>query len=128
MVLSFAFFAALALSALGVVVTIRAGRRGDRRSHLRRALATVVLLVVAVVLALMLGEVRTFPEGTMAIHRFLARTTGVLVLAVVSTGILLWRRPKWRVVHRGLVYTLVVVMVAAIGTGTWAFLMSTPKE
>lgn len=128
MLVSFTFFAALALSALGVVVTVRAGRRGDRRSHLRRALATVVLLIVAVVLALMLGEVRNFPERAMTIHRFMARTTGLLVLAVVFTGIMLWRRPQWRVLHRSLVYALVVLMAAAIGTGTWAFLMSTPKE
>ena len=128
MLLSFAFFASLALSALGIVVTMRAGRRGDRRSHLRRALTTVVLMIVAIVLALMLGEVRNFPDHAMTIHRFMARVTGALVLAVVFTGIMLWRRPGWRVLHRGLVYLLVVLMAAAVGTGTWAFLLSTPKE
>jgi peptidoglycan biosynthesis protein MviN/MurJ (putative lipid II flippase) len=127
MLLSVAFFVALGLTGLGVVVTVRAGRRGDRRSHLRRALATLAMMTVAIVLALMLGEVRDFPDPAMGIHKIVARTSGALVLAVVLTGIMLWHRPKWRILHRGLVYTMVVVLGVAIGTGIWAFLLSTPK-
>lgn len=127
MVLSITFFVALALTTVGVVVTMRAGRRGDRGSHLRRALATVALLIVTIVLALMLGKARDFPDPAMAIHKAIARTTGFLVLAVIFTGIMLWRRPGWRRVHRTCVYVTAVMLVVAIVTGTWAFCLSTPK-
>jgi hypothetical protein len=128
MVLAVTFFVALGFTALSVVATMRAGRRGDRRSHLRRALLTVALFFASVVLALLLGQVRDFPDPAMAIHKVFARTSGLLVLAVVFTGIMLWRRPGWRAVHRACVYALAVVMVVAIVTGTWAFSQSTPKN
>jgi len=127
MLLTITFFVALGLTAVGVLVTMRAGRRGDRRSHLRRALATVALLIATVVLALMVGELRNFPDPAMAIHKVIARTNGFLVLAVVFTGIMLWRRPGWRIAHKGCVYVMAVLLVIAIATGIWAFSLSTPK-
>lgn len=127
MPLTITFFAALGLTAVSVLVTMRSGRRGDRRAHLQRALVTVGLLIATVVLALMVGQVRDFPDPAMAIHKVIARITGFLVLTVIFTGIMLWRRPGWRTLHRGCVYLMAVVLVIAIATGTWAFSLSTPK-
>jgi hypothetical protein len=63
----------------------------------------------------------------MATHTIFARAAGLLVLPVALTGIMLWRRPSWRIVHRVCVYVLLVALVIAIGTGIWAFSLSTPK-
>ncbi len=127
MLLSITFFVALGLTVVAVVLTVRSGRRGDRRSHVIRALSTVALLIATIVLALMLGQVRDFPDPAMAIHKVIARTAGLLVLPVIFTGIMLWRRPGWRIVHRGCVYGMVVMLAIAIGPGIWVFSLSTPK-
>ena len=128
MLLSIMFFVALGLTAVAVVLTVRSGRRGDRRSHVLRALLTVALLIVSIVLALMLGQARNFPDPAMAIHKVIARTAGLLVLPVIFTGIMLWRRPGWRIVHRACVYGLIIALAVAIVTGTWVFSLSTPKD
>ena len=127
MLLSITFFVALGLTVLGVLLTVQSGRRGDRRVHLIRALSTVALLVVTIMLALWLGRQREFPDDAMATHTIFARTAGLLVLPVALTGIMLWRRPSWRIAHRVCVYLLAVVLVIAIGTGIWMFSLSTPR-
>lgn len=122
-----AFFTCLGLTLASMVLTMAAGRRARRRQHLRRAIVTVVLLVVSVALALWLGRVRDFPPEQMAIHKWFARTAGVLVLPVAVTGILLWHRPGWRTAHKACVYLLVLISVVAVGTGIWVFTLSTPR-
>ena len=127
MLLSITFFLALGVTLVAVLMTVRTGRRGDRRAHLARALSTVGLLGVTILLALWLGEQREFPKEAMAIHKIVARTAGLLVLPVVCTGIMLWQRPSWRIAHQACVYLFLVVILAAVGTGIWVFSLSTPR-
>ena len=127
MLLSISFFLALGTTLVVAFMTVKTGRRGDRRAHLVRALSTVGLLGITIVLALWLGTQRDFPAEAMAIHKIIARAAGLLVLPVVGTGIMLWHRPSWRIAHRACVYLLLVVLVVAVGTGIWVFTLSTPK-
>ena len=127
MLLIITFFLTLGVTVVAVFMTLQTGRRGQRRAHLVRALCTVGLLGVTIVLALWLGEQRDFPEQAMAIHKIFARTAGLMVFPVVGTGIMLWHRPAWRIVHRSCVYLFLVAILVASGTGIWVFALSTPK-
>lgn len=127
MIVEILFFACLALTLVTMFLAIASGRRGRRKQHLARALATVVLLAVSVLLALKLGTIRDFPPEQMGIHKIFARAAGLLVLPAAITGILLWRQPRWRTAHKVCVYLLVLVSVIAVGTGVWVFTLSTPK-
>ncbi len=121
-----AFWIALLLTVFGLLLTVRSGRQAQRQSHLIRALVTIVLLTIAVFLALELGQQRDFPERPMAIHKIFSRSAAYLVLPVVISGCMLWRRPKWRFMHRLFVYLFLFAALCATGTGIWAFSLSTP--
>ena len=127
MLISITFFAALVLTLVGILFTVLAGRRADRPAHVKWALSTVSLLVLTIVLALVLGRYRDFPEEQMGIHKIFARTGGLMVLPVAFTGLMLWRRPGWRTAHKVCVYLFILVAVIAAGTGVWVFSLSTPK-
>lgn len=121
------FWVSFAVTLLLVAATIVQGRRRRRRAHLALALVSVAVLTVTIVLAERMGATRSFPRAEMRIHLWFAKSAALSVLPVVFTGAMLWRRPRWRRPHRVMVLLFLLLTVAATGTGTWVFGLSTPK-
>ncbi len=119
------FLILLLCTAAVMGMTVHAGLRKRRRAHLARAITTIVLLVGTVAFAyLMSAYERVLPEREMATHRIFSTTVTYTVPAVVITGILLWRNPRWRRAHQSCVGVLVLATVCALGTGLWALYLS----
>ncbi len=115
----------ITLTLLGATVCTGFLRR--RKLHLALALATVAFLTVTVLLTEALLRAVDFPKREMGIHLVFAKTAALLVLPVAGTGILTWKRAKWRRVHLGCVVAFLLVAVAAAGTGLWAYSLATPR-
>jgi hypothetical protein len=121
------FWICLASTVLALAAAFSAGSRGARKLHLRLAPASLVLLVVTVVMAEQLARERQFSERELAIHLWFARSGGVLAIAVAATGVWLWRTGRGRRLHGLCVRLFLVVTLIAVGTGAWAFSLSTPR-
>ena len=125
------FLLAFAGTLAGVAMTAGLGLRGGhRRLHVASAALTAAVFVVAVYLAEMLGRVLAIPRGILAVHLVFANAATAALVAVVVTGVSLWRRdlPTRRRRHRRLVVTFVVLVVVATGTGTWMVMSSSPRS
>ncbi len=120
------FLVALLLTVVALGATLVSGLRRRRKPHLVRAIATVVLLATTVVFALLLGEVRHFPEWEMSVHKIFSRAGAFLVVPIVVTGAMLWRRPGWRSAHRVFVGLFLIAVLGAAATGVWVLWLSTP--
>lgn len=120
------FLSFLGLTVVGLVVTVIAGLKKQRRVHLFRALTTVVLLGVTIVFAFLLGGVRDFPPDEMAIHKIFSRTGAYMVIPVTFTGAMLWNRPGWRWAHRACIAVFLAGVLGAAVTGVWVLSLSTP--
>lgn len=121
------FLVGLSLTSVAMALTVVSGRKGHRRTHLIRAISTVVLLAVAVVFAfLMQAYERKLPAREMGIHRIFSMTVAWVVPFVVITGILLWRNPRWRRLHQICVGVLLIGTVGALVTGIWVLSLSEP--
>jgi len=121
------FWISFALTLLLVTLTVVQGYRRRRRSHLVLALVSVGLLTLTIVFAERLGATRNFPRAEMRVHLWFAKSATLSVLPVVFTGVGLWYRPRWRLVHRSAVFLFLLLTVAATATGTWAYGLSTEK-
>lgn len=125
--LAVCFWISFSVTLLLVSLTLIQGYRRQRLSHLVLALLAVASLTVTIVFAERLGASRTFPRDIMRVHLWFAKGAAFSVLPVAATGIVLWRRPRWRRMHRGFVWLFLGLTVAATCTGTWAFAHSMAK-
>ena len=125
MIYTVTFLILLLCTATMMGMTVHAGLRKRRRAHLARAITTIVLLTVSVVFAYLMSLYeRVLPAREMGIHRIFSMTVACTVSAVVITGILLWRNPRWRRAHQWCVGVLVLATVCALGTGLWVLFLS----
>jgi hypothetical protein len=125
--ITLAFWISFAITLLLLVAALVTGFTHRRSVHLWLGPSAVVALVVAIVLAVLMGRLRVFPEGPMRVHRVFATTAGILAVVVVATGLRLVRRPEGRKMHRAAVLTFMAFALAASGTGVWAFSLSVPR-
>jgi hypothetical protein len=125
MIYTIMFLILLLFTAVMMGMTVLAGIRKQRRTHVVRAITTVVSLTAAVIFAYLMSLYeRVLPPREMAIHRIFSMTVAGITPAVVITGILLWRKPRWRRAHRWCVGVLVLATVGALGTGLWVLFLS----
>ena len=119
------FLTLLPVTAVLMGMTVRAGLRKRRRAHVTGAVSTVLSLSATVVFAYLMSlHERVLPGREMGIHRVFSMTVACVVPAVVITGILLWREPRWRRAHQWCVGVLVLGTIGAFGTGIWVLLLS----
>ncbi len=78
-------------------------------------------LVVAILLTEKLARLYAFDPEVQRIHLIFAKAGGLLAIPVVLTGLLLWRKPGARRVHRLAVWIFVVATLLATATGVWMF-------
>lgn len=121
------FWISFSVTLVLLIATIASGLRRRRVAHLVFALLAVGLLTLTIVLAERVGAARTFPPGPMRIHLWFAQSAACMVLPVVVTGVVLWRRPGFRWAHRVAVLVFLLLTVSASATGTWVFGMSEAK-
>lgn len=119
-----AFWISFLVTLALLFAALRTGLSRQRRRHLWLGPVAMVSLTVAIVLAVLMGKVRQFPEEPMRIHRYIATTASVLGLLVIATGIWLWRSPRPRRLHRYVVFAFLAAAVAASSTGVWVFALS----
>ena len=125
MIYTVTFLILLVFTASVMGMTVHAGLQKRRRVHLARAITTIVLLAATVLFAYLMSVYeRILPEPEMNTHRIFSATITYTVPAVVITGILLWRNPRWRLAHRLCVGVLVLATVCALGTGLWVLYIS----
>lgn len=121
------FWIAFAVTLLLLAVALVSGLRGKRRLHLFAGPAAVLALAVTVVLTEQLMRGYAFPAQPLRVHLWFAKGAGVLGVAVVATGLWLWRRPTARRWHRFCVLAFAAAALLATGTGIWAFTLAEPK-
>lgn len=121
------FWVSFLLTLIALAGALYSGWSGQRRWHLVLGPLTLALLSVAVVFAVLMGQVRHFPQDIMRIHRPIAVTAGLFGVLVAVTGVVLWRTGRARRAHFVLVLLFSVAAVAASGTGIWAFTQSSPR-
>lgn len=121
------FWISFAVTLLLVTGTVVSGLRRRRRVHLVCALSAVSSLVLTIVLAERMGATRRFPAAEMRVHLWFAKSAALMVLPVALSGLALWRRPRWRPLHRAAVVLFLLLTVIASGTGVWVYGLSTPK-
>ncbi|MEY4830273.1 MAG: hypothetical protein RLZZ562_2069 [Planctomycetota bacterium] len=112
-----ALVAAVALMALALA----SGLQRKRRAHLIAGPASMASLVVAILLTEKLARLYAFDPEVQRIHLIFAKAGGLLAIPVVLTGLLLWRKPGARRVHRLAVWIFVVATLLATATGVWMF-------
>lgn len=113
---------------LGLVsATVVLGLRRRRRPHLVLALTAIASLTVTIVLAERLGATRSFPPQILRVHLWFAKSATLALVPVVVTGVMLWRQPRRRWLHRVAVLLFLALVVVATVTGTWMFSLSTPN-
>lgn len=110
-----------------VAGTVWTGKLARRVPHLVLALLSVAMLTVTVVLTEALLRAVAFPQREMSIHLFFAKTAAALVLPVVVTGIMTWRRIRFRKLHLICVASFLLMTVIATGTGIWVYSLATPR-
>jgi glucan phosphoethanolaminetransferase (alkaline phosphatase superfamily) len=120
------FWCSLAATLLLLVVSLWSGLRGRRRLHLVTGPLTMVALTAAVLFTEELVRRYRFAPADLEFHLYFAKTAAGLAVAVVVTGIWLFRRPAARAWHRLAVFLFVVVAVTATGTGIWLFTRAQP--
>lgn len=118
-----ALVSTVALMALALV----SGLQRKRRAHLLAGPASMASLVVAILLTEKLARLYAFDPEVQRIHLVCAKVGGLLAIPVVLTGILLWRRPSTRRLHRWAVWIFVVATLVATATGVWMFAGAVPK-
>ena len=121
------FLLFLALTVVALILTVRSGLTRQRQQHLRRAITMIVLLAITIYFAFRLGGVRNFPDAEMAIHKIFSRTAAYMVIPLVATGWMLWRRPGWRTAHRLCIGVFLSAVLGAAVTGVWVLWLSTPR-
>ncbi len=112
-----ALVSTVALMALAIV----SGLQRKRRAHLIAGPASMVSLVVAILLTEKLARLYAFDPDVQRIHLVCAKAGGLLAIPVVLTGLLLWKKPAARGVHRWAVWIFVVATLVATATGGWMF-------
>jgi len=122
------FLANLAAVVLGLVLTIRAGLAGRRRTHFRRVGATVVLLALAILQAEVFGRGFRFEPGRLKLHLTLATATLAVLPGVAWTGLGLARGRIARRTHRGFVTVFVSLTGLAILSAVWMFWNAVPVD
>jgi hypothetical protein len=121
------FWTAFAATLLLLALALATGLRRRRRLHLVVAPLAMGMLALTIVLTEELVRSYAFAPDDLAFHLRFAKTAGVLALAVVATGIWLWRRPAARRWHRIAVWTFLAAAVVATGTGIWLFARGEPR-
>ena len=121
------FLIALAVTVVLLAGTLWSGFRGQRRAHVPFAVATILALLVAIYFAETVGTYWNFPDWPLWIHLRFAWAGTILILPVAVSGILALRRPGSAPGHKKLVFVFLGVVLCAIATGTWIFLVGSPK-
>lgn len=122
-----AFWVSFVVTLLAIAAALTSGWLRRRRWHLVLAPVAIAVLAVTIVLAEQMARARSFPPGPMHIHLAFAKTAALLVLPVIVTGLVLWRRDRWRRGHRLAVYLFLAVTITATCTGIWVFSLSMPR-
>lgn len=124
--LGFLVFLAVTLVLLGVAVV--SGRAAKRIVHLPCVASAVLCLLVTIYFAEQLGESYDLEaSGWMyPLHLFLAKSTTVLYLAPICTGIHTLRHPMTRKLHGRVAWSVLVMTVLTAVTGTLMVYMSEP--
>ncbi len=122
-----AFLIALAVTVLLLVVTLLLGFQRRRRAHLLSAISTVLALLVAIYFAETVGSYWVFPKWPLRIHLSIAWAATGLILPVLVSGIQALRQRGRAPGHKKLVFLWLAVVLGAICTGCWIFLVGHPK-
>ena len=115
------FWTALVSTVVLMALALVSGLQRKRRAHLVAGPASMASLVVAILLTEKLARLYAFDPDIQRIHLVCAKAGGLLAIPVVLTGVLLWRRPSTRWLHRWAVWIFVVATLVATATGVWMF-------
>ncbi len=114
----------LVCAALALVTGILA----KRKVHLGAAALTVLSLALAIYFAEQVGRSWSFPEWPLRIHLVFAYLGTGLAVLVAITGVLRLSRKRSWVWHGKAVRAFLTVVVFALGTGAWIFVVGTPPQ
>ena len=121
------FWTAVAVTVVFLAVALVSGLRGGRRLHLLFGPLALASLTVAILLTERLAAQFEFVPAEKDVHLVIAKSAGIAALTVLVTGLLLWRRPAFRRLHRWCVFGFLLLTVAATVSGTWMWLHATPR-
>jgi len=120
------FVAFLALTLVLLTAVVWTGLRARRRVHLPCVAATLATLGATIWYAEQMGDLYDLASAGLItpVHLWLAKSTTLLYLAPLVTGILTIRDARWRPRHRVAAFTVLALTVATAVTGTWMLLAS----
>jgi len=119
------FLATLVATVAGILLSVQAGRAGNRPAHYWRVGMTVLLLAAAIAQAEILGRDWEFPKGRLDLHLFCAFAALASLPGTAWSGWKLRDDPLMRPVHRRWVGAFIALTVCAVATAGWMFLAAT---
>ena len=121
------FLGTLGATVLGIILSVRSGRAGNRPVHYRRVISTVLFLAAAIVQAAILGRDWDFLPWRLNLHLFCAFSALGCLPSVVWSGLKLRNNASVRPIHRRWVGFFISLTVCAVVTAGLMFLAATPS-
>jgi len=122
-----AFVVAVALTLVALLFAIWTGRTARRRLHVVTVCFLVPVLATAIYFAETVGSYWVFPAVPLQIHLGFAYTASAATLLAVGSGIAHIRGWVRRSTHAPVAWFFVAAAVGAVATGTWIFLVGSPR-
>ena len=122
------FVSAYALTGVALGGAIVLGIKRHVPGHVKAVVAFVVGFAITIAFAVALGLRLSFEPEIMRIHRMLATSGTVLMLAPIVTGIRRYRTSGSLAVHRVAVVTFLLVFTGASVTGGMMLATGKPRD
>jgi hypothetical protein len=120
------FILNLAITVVLLLLTILAGRAGNRPRHYKLVAAAVVSLALTIWQAEVYGEGFVFDLTRLRIHLFFAISALACLPGVVATGLVLRENSDRRKLHQRFVYSFLALVGLAVATAIFMFLNAVP--
>ena len=115
------FFAGLIATVILLACVVATGLLGKRRAHVPLVAAFFGALALTIVMAVKMGESLDLDRAgwVTPVHLTMARVNLFAYLLPVTTGVLTLRDARWRPKHKLFAWSLVVLTLLTVATGTW---------
>lgn len=117
----------LALTVGLVIMSLRSGKRGERRAHYIIVSCMAVSLTFAIIQADLYGHEFDFVNWKLQVHLAMATSCLVSLPFVAWTGLRLRKLPSARTLHKRMVGLFLLFLVLTVVTAVYMFVDAVPK-